>query len=162
MNRATILRYTIQRIPEVTAGLTAAEWALPNVCGTWSTLQVVGHLVGWAHYYEEFLAPFAGQPIPTPYMDAFRTTDEHTFNERYGSAASSRTPDELMAAYATVFQRITALAAAIPDEVWHKTGTLPWSQEGSLEDFLVYGYYGHHYEHAAQIEVFRDRLRRGL
>jgi hypothetical protein len=161
MNRMTILHYTINRIPEVTEGMSAAEWALPNVCGTWSTLQVLGHLVGWGHYYEEFLAPFAGQPIPTPYMDLYRTTDEDTFNERYGTAAASQTPDAVLAAYQAVFQRISALAEAIPDEMWRKAGTLPWSKDGSLEDFLIYGYYGHHYEHAAQIEVFRDRLRRG-
>ena len=37
--------------------------------------------------------------------------------------------------------------------------TCPWyGGEYSLEDQLVYRYYGHQREHCAQVEVFRDRL----
>ena len=40
-----------------------------------------------------------------------------------------------------------------------EVGTLPWDGEDyALDDFLVYGYYGHKREHSAQIAAFRDRL----
>jgi hypothetical protein len=48
----------------------------------------------------------------------------------------------------------------IPAERCRQVGTLPWyGAEYALDDMLVYMYYGHKREHAAQIAAFRDRLR---
>ena len=42
---------------------------------------------------------------------------------------------------------------------FRENGTLPWyGAEYSLDDFIVYTYYGHKREHAAQIAAFRDHL----
>jgi hypothetical protein len=47
----------------------------------------------------------------------------------------------------------------IPAEVWSQTGTLPWyGAEYSLDDYIVYTYYGHKREHCAQINIFKDTL----
>ena len=46
-----------------------------------------------------------------------------------------------------------------PDPAEHQAGTLPWyGMAYSLDDVLVYMYYGHKREHSAQIAAFRDRL----
>jgi hypothetical protein len=52
--------------------------------------------------------------------------------------------------------------AQIPAEKLREAGTLPWyGMEYSLDDFLVYTYYGHKREHSAQVDAFRDKLARG-
>ena len=40
-------------------------------------------------------------------------------------------------------------------------GTLPWyGNRYSLDDFIVYTFYGHKREHGAQIGVYRDKIGR--
>jgi len=52
------------------------------------------------------------------------------------------------------------LIAAIPEETRRQTGTLPWyGMDYSLDDVIVYMYYGHKREHSAQIAAFHDRVR---
>jgi uncharacterized damage-inducible protein DinB len=158
MNPITILEYAHKTILTAVEGLSDAEWDAPNVCGTWSTKQIIGHLNGWEHYFEEFIAPFAGSPISTPYIDDYKTLDEHGFNDKHGTH-ESRSPSDLLADFNATYARIIALARHIAAEKWREQGTLPWSKEDSLDDFAVYGQYGHKYEHAAQIVVFRDQLK---
>ncbi|MDX2137718.1 MAG: DinB family protein [Chloroflexota bacterium] len=160
MHPLVILRYAQATITDAVKDLPDAEWDTPNVCGVWSVKQIIGHLIGWEHYYVEFLAPFAGETMPTPHMDDYKALDEQAFNDKYGTAASSRTPTDLMAEFQAAYEQSIELAAKIPAETWHQLGTLPWNAEGDLEDFAVYGQYGHKYEHAAQIVVFRDQLKR--
>lgn len=160
MNVHVLLRHAHRRVHEVVDPLTAAEWELPDVCGIWSTKQVVAHLTGWAGYFEEFLAPHAGVARPTPHIDDYRALGEDGFNARHGTAAAGLAVDQVCSAYDAVWSRIFALAQQVPPTRWIDAGTLPWDPEGSLDDFAVYGYYGHHYEHAAQIEEFHNRRRR--
>jgi uncharacterized protein (TIGR03083 family) len=155
----TLLKYAQRTITEAVEGIPEAEWDTPGVCGFWSVKQVIGHLIGWEHYAEQFLAPFTGVTMPSPHLTDAQSLSEDDYNDKYGTQAASRAPTELMAEYKAVAERIMALAAAIPDETWHRLGTLPWSQNTDLEDFVVYTTYGHKYEHAAQIVAFRDRLR---
>jgi hypothetical protein len=52
-------------------------------------------------------------------------------------------------------------AAQIPEARQRETGTLPWyGDEYALDDFVVYSFYGHKREHGAQINAFRDAIRR--
>ena len=158
MDPLGMLRYGQQRVVGVVEGLLDEEWDTPGVCGFWSTKQIIGHLIGWEYYLEEFLAPFAGTLIPTPHIDDYKVLDEDAYNDKYGTSAAIRTPADLMQEFQAVNERVMALARQIPKETWHQLGTLPWSNKNDLEDFVVYGYYGHKYEHAAQIVVFRDKL----
>ncbi len=60
------------------------------------------------------------------------------------------------AAQAETVKRI----AQIPTEILRQPGTVPWyGMEYSLDDFLVYQYYGHKREHMAQVNVFADQLK---
>jgi len=57
--------------------------------------------------------------------------------------------------------QVMSLAERIRPEVFRQVGTLPWyGMDYSLDDVLVYMYYGHKREHSAQIAAFRDRLDR--
>lgn len=158
MDPLGMLRYGQQRVVDVVKDMPDQAWDTPGVCGFWSTKQIIGHLIGWEYYLEEFLAPFAGKPIPTPHIDDYKRLDEGAYNDKYGTSAASRTPTDLMDEFNTAYQRVMALASLISNETWHRHDSLPWSDKNDLEDFIVYGYYGHKYEHAAQIGVFRDKL----
>lgn len=52
------------------------------------------------------------------------------------------------------------LAQQLSAQTWTAAGSLPWyGPEYSLDDYIVYSYYGHKREHSAQIAVFRDTLK---
>ncbi|MCA9911563.1 MAG: DinB family protein [Anaerolineae bacterium] len=158
MHPISILEYGQRQVVNAVKDLPDAAWDTPGVCGFWSVKQIIGHLIGWEHYFEEFIAPFAGKPIPTPHIDDYKVMDEDAYNDKYGTAAATRTSIDLMAEFQTVNERVMTLAKLISEDTWRQLGTLPWSDSNDLEDFVVYGYYGHKYEHAAQIVVFRDKL----
>lgn len=160
MHTLVILKQAHRRIHEVTAALTEPEWQLAGVCGDWSTQQVVAHLTGWAAYFEEFLAPHAGVTLPSPYIEDFKRLGEDGFNAKHGTVSSALSPADVRVAYDTAWERVLAMAARVPASRWVEAGTLTWDPDGSLDDFAVYAYYGHQYEHAAQIETFHDRRRR--
>ncbi len=57
------------------------------------------------------------------------------------------------------YPQAMSLIVQIPVETLRQAGTLPWyGMDYSLDDVLVYMYYGHKREHSAQIAAFRDRL----
>ena len=65
----------------------------------------------------------------------------------------------MLAEYEVAYARAVTLMVRIPVEGRRLNGVLPWyGPEYSLEDFIVYTFYGHKREHSAQIEAFRDRL----
>ena len=160
MNVHAILKQAYKRIHDVVDPLEEADWDLAEVCGVWSTKQVVGHLTGWALYLEEFLAPHAGLEGTTVYLDDFRQLGEDGYNAKHGTPAADQSVAQVRAAYDDVWSRLLRLATQVTAERWRQTGTLSWDPDGSLEDFVVYAYYGHHTEHAAQIEEFHHRRRR--
>lgn len=155
-----MLTYAHKRIHEVTAALTETEWDLPGVCGEWSTKQVVAHLTGWAAYFEEFLAPHAGLTLPTPLIDDFKRLGEDGFNAKHGTPAAATSAAQVLNDYDAAWRRVLEMADRITPERWREPGPLAWDPEGALDEFAVYAYYGHQYEHAAQIEAFHDRRRR--
>ncbi len=160
MRAHVLLQFAHKRIHEVADPLTESEWDLAGVCGEWSTKQVVAHLTGWAAYFEEFLAPYVGQTMATPLIDDFRQLGEDGFNAKHGTPAAASSAAQVMAAYDAAWRRVLDMAERIPPERWTEPGALPWDPHGSLDEFAVYAYFGHQYEHAAQIETFHDRRRR--
>ncbi len=159
MHPLTTLRYAHKTLVDSTRGLSDADWDTPGVCGVWSVKQIIAHITAWDSYFCEFVAPHAGMDIPRPHIDDFRAFDgsDDRFNEKYGTSASSKTKEELLAALEAVYAREVEICGLISDETWHKTGVLRWAPENDLEDYLLYAVYGHKYEHAAQIVVFGDR-----
>ena len=66
---------------------------------------------------------------------------------------------EVWAEYTETRAEAMRLLARIPVKERRQNGTLPWyGPEYSLEDFIVYNFYGHKREHSAQINVFHDQL----
>ncbi len=158
MNALDILRYGQQTVRQAIAGIADDEWDLQGACGVWSMKDIIAHLTSYERLLEDILSSLLGDGA-TPYLDQWRSGPA-TFNnpqvqQRAGSTART-VLDELEAAH----ERTMALIERIPEERRRQAGTLPWYGDAyDLDDVIVYMYYGHKREHAAQIAAFCDRLR---
>ena len=161
MNALDVLKYghltVLGTIEEVRDDLL---WDEPNVCGTWSSKGVIAHLASFELAFVEVLVELMGRG-PTPYLDAFRAGG--SFNDDEVERRMTQSPGEVIREYTEAHDRAMELARELPAERWALPGTLPWyGLEYSLDDLVVYQYYGHKREHTAQIAVFLDRVARGL
>ena len=85
--------------------------------------------------------------------------NEETFSDDQVIQRQAMTPAEQWAEYETAHTQALALLRLIPLEGQRLPGVLSWyGADYDLEDFLVYMFYAHKREHAAQIHVFQDRL----
>ena len=81
------------------------------------------------------------------------------FNDSEVSRRKEKTMQEVLAELNDAHAQTMSLIVKIPPETLRQAGTLPWyGMDYSLDDVLVYMYYGHKREHSAQIAAFRDRL----
>jgi len=157
MNALDVLTYgnltflrTLERLPKT-------GWETTGVCGVWSTKDIIAHLASYEVVLVELLSNFIDR-IPTPTLDQFRDPTGK-FNDEQVGRRTATTGDEVLAEYLAAHQRVLELTPQISAETWRKPGTLPWYGDAySLEDFIVYSYYGHKREHSAQIAVFCDHF----
>jgi len=159
MNAVDVLKYGHQTALRAIDGLSEADWETPGACGTWSVKDIIAHLASYEHLLVEILTSFLGGG-PTPYLKQFGEVGD-AFNDLQVAARKSQTIQEVLAEFNETQAQTMALVAQIPVETLRATGTIPWyGMEYSLEDLIVYMYYGHKREHSAQIAMFRDRLAR--
>jgi uncharacterized protein (TIGR03083 family) len=157
MNAIDILKYGHQTVLRTLDGLPETEWETPGVCGRWSVKEIIAHLASYEHVLVEVLNTFLGSE-QTPLLEKFSMRSEG-FNDSEVALRQGKTGSEVLAEYRETQAKTMALAAQIPLETWRQTGTLAWyGPEYALDDFIVYSYYGHKREHAAQIAVFCDQL----
>lgn len=161
MNPSDILKYGNRFLVKILDDVPQSEWDKGGVCGVWSVKDIMGHLASYEHWLQEVIGPFANVDIE---QQAFllmgevgpvRWNDVEVENRRGKSAAEVL--DEYAATYNFTMENIVP---KIPPETWSKVGTIPWyGKEYSLDDFIVYAFYGHKREHGAQIAVFKDSLK---
>jgi uncharacterized protein (TIGR03083 family) len=157
MNAGDILTYGHGTILQTIDGLPDAAWETGGVCGVWSTKDIIAHLASYEQLLVEVLSAFTGGG-PTPYMEMWREPGM-AFNDKQVEMRKDASPTEVLAELKGAHDRDRAQVAEMPADTFRQTGTLPWyGAEYSLDDFIVYTYYGHKREHAAQIAAFRDRL----
>lgn len=161
MNPADVLKYGHLTVTRTLASLPMSEWEAGGVCGHWSVKDIVAHLASYEHWLEEVLSPFAGLNIDTPYMAQLGELGPDGFNDNQVSARKTHTAESVLAEYNEMYTYLAEkIIPAIPAESWSKVGTLPWyGAEYSLDDYIVYTFYGHKREHSAQVDVYRDRLK---
>ena len=159
MNAMDILKYGHLTVLHTLEGVDEQHWNTPNVCGWWSTKDIIAHLASFEHMLVEIVSGLLGDNGPTPYL-ALMVEDPERFNEVHVGARRQLTPAEALAEYVETQTTTMALAGQIPAEMFRQTGALPWyGAEYDLDDFICYTYYGHKREHTAQINVFKDTLR---
>jgi uncharacterized damage-inducible protein DinB len=157
MHAADILKYGHQTVLQTIADLPADAWELPGACGVWSCKDIIAHLASFEHVLLDILATFLGGD-PTPSLDQFRDPSSD-FNDGQVALRKHSAAGEVLAEYSATCAQTMELIGRIPAETLRQSGTLPWyGAEYALDDLIVYMYYGHKREHAAQIAAFRDRL----
>ena len=157
MNAVDILKYGHQTVFQATEGFPEGEWETAGACGVWSVKDIIAHLASYEEVLVDILSTFIGRH-PTPYLDRFIEPGGQ-FNDTEVEKRKRRTVREVLDEFNDAYAQVMSLAAQIRPEQFRETGTLPWYGMGySLDDVIVYMYYGHKREHSAQIAAFRDRL----
>ena len=161
MNPADILKYGHLTFKNTLEGAPQSTWEVGGVCGVWSVKDIVAHLASYEHMLEEVLAPFAGLNIEMPILTQIGQIGSEAFNDVQVDMRKRLSPSEVLADYENTCMHIMSdVVPKIPAETWSKVGTLPWyGAEYSLDDYIVYTFYGHKREHSAQINVYKDTLK---
>lgn len=158
MNAIDVMKYGHQTIVDAVKDLPEIDWRRGGACGHWSTKEIIAHLASFERALVELLQKMLAEDNDTPTLDRFINNYER-FNDDEVLRRSHMGVAEVWAEYSGAYRMALALMAQIPEETRRAAGTLPWyGEEYSLEDFLVYAFYGHKREHGAQIMAFRDRL----
>ena len=140
-------------------GMPEHGWAAA-AAGSWSAKDVLAHLSSYEVLLTEVLAPFVGETAPTTLMTGYGRTG---FNDREVAAREAMTWREVRAEYRDAYERALAVARRLPAELWSRVGTIPWyGPEYSLDDLVVFQWYGHKREHGAQIAAAKDRATAGV
>jgi hypothetical protein len=158
LNAKDILIYGQRTVLQTIDGFPEGEWETPGVCGVWSAKNVISHLASYEMVYRDVLSSFLGNSS-TPTLDEYLKGPE--FNDAQVDMRNGKSPSEALAELNAVHDEVIALIPRIAVEKLREVGTLPWyGKEYSLDDYIVYGNYGHKREHSAQIAAFLDELKR--
>ena len=158
MNPADVLKYGHSFVTRTIEGLPLTNWETEGVCGVWSVKDIIGHLAMYEHLLTEVLSPFAGLNIEIKLLPQGASPD---FNDVQAASRKHLTPEQVLAEYTDTFTyNQEQLVPKVPAATWSQVGTLPWyGAEYSLDDYIVYSFYGHKREHCGEINVFKDRLK---
>lgn len=163
MNASDVLKYGDSFFKAAMQGVPNNELDTPNVCGTWSVREIVAHLASFEPLLNEILTDFLDPGcIPTPLRDLVME-DPLRFNDEQVAMRQGHSLEALLAEYEAGHQRNLELIAQVPEAKLRDATAINWYYGGgySMDDFLVYTYYGHKREHGAQIAIFKDRLDQG-
>ena len=161
MNALDILRYGHLWVLKHVEGLADEQWEVSGVCGVWSVKEIIAHLASFEVVLTDILAIQTGNE-PTPTLSHFKEMDGDAFNTLEVGRRKDRGSKEVLAEYCQTCEQAMKLLQTLPPESLQQPGLLPWyGLEYSLDDFIVYSFYGHKREHCAQIAVFLDHQKFG-
>ena len=157
MDAVTIMFYGNRTFLGALEGLDFANWEEPSVCGIWSIKNIVSHMAATEILFADVFGMFTGaveRPMFDRYSQTYGTWNDDTVAER-----ALMTCEEALAEYHAAYEEKMERARQLSPGLLAQTGIIPWYGDNySLDDYIVYGDYGHKREHAAQIMAFRDRL----
>jgi len=158
MNAADILKYGQLTVLQTLDGFPETEWETPGACGYWSVRDILAHLASYERVLIDILVSFTTGG-PTLALDTFIEQDRQ-FNDSEVDRRKGNSIQDVLAEFNDTHAQVMSLIAAISPEKLREVGTLPWYGTAySLDDVLVYMYYGHKRERSAQIAAFRDILK---
>ncbi|HLI08309.1 MAG TPA: DinB family protein [Ktedonobacteraceae bacterium] len=158
MNATGILKYGQLTVLHTIDGFPESAWETSGACGYWSVKDILAHLASYERVLVDILASFTTAGVPTPALDTFIEMDAQ-FNDSEVSRRKGNTIQDVLAEFNDAHAQVMTLVASISPEKLREVGTLPWYGSAySLDDMLVYMYYGHKREHSAQIAAFCDIL----
>jgi hypothetical protein len=134
------------------------EWcSASGVCGVWSVKDIFAHLASYEVLLADVLVSLVHQRS-APLLDHFLSQGP-AFNDAEVDQRNGLSMQEALAEYNVAYDAVSDIAEQVPMQLWRGNGTLPWyGEDYSLDDWIVYQFYGHKREHAAQIAVYRDVL----
>lgn len=157
MNAKDILMYGQHTVQQTIDGFPATAWEIPGACGVWSVKDILAHLTSYEQVLVDILTTFTSDG-PTPTLNTFLELGGQ-FNDAEVNRRKEKTIQDVLAEFNDAHSQVMSLIVTIPAETLRQNGTLPWyGTNYSLDDVLVYMYYGHKREHSAQIAVFHDLL----
>ncbi|HLH60590.1 MAG TPA: DinB family protein [Ktedonobacteraceae bacterium] len=157
MNAKDILKYGQPAVLATLEGFPESAWETPGACGFWSVKDIIAHLASYEQVLVDILAGFVSRQ-PAPSLDRFIELGSQ-FNDTEVERRKTRTMREVLDEFNDAHAQVMSLIGKIAPETLRQPGTLPWyGLDYSLDDVIVYMYYGHKREHSAQIAAFRDRL----
>lgn len=158
MHAADILKYGHLWVHKHLEGLSDDQWLAPGVCGVWSVKDIVAHLTSYEWVLVDVLISCAASS-PTPTLDQLISMDGNAFNAQQVEKRREQLVSAVLDEYNDSYAKVIEALKSIDENTLRRPGTLPWyGAEYSLDDFIVYQYYGHKREHCAQIAVYRDTL----
>lgn len=162
MNTVDVLKYGHQTMLKTLDGVPQSEWEIGGVCGVWSVKDIVAHLTSFEHLLAEVLLTTFLEGGPTPAMEMMAEIGPMAFNDAQVELRRSKTSADILAEYEEVHAQVLSYIEQVPAEKRRENGTLPWyGAEYDLDDFIVYTNYAHKREHCAEINHFRDQLKKG-
>jgi hypothetical protein len=157
MDMPAILKYGHATLIQSVANLPDDAWEVGGVCGAWSVRDIFAHLASYEKVLVDVLEAQLGDHA-TPRLHEFVTLGD-SFNDILVARYAGKSPADVLLEYTSAHIEVARLAAQIPPERSRLNGTIGWyGDEYALDDFIVYSFYGHKREHAAQIDKFRDTL----
>lgn len=159
MNATDILKYGQLTVLQTIEGFPETDWETPGACGYWSVRDILAHLASYERVLVDILASFTTGG-PTPALDTFIELGAQ-FNDSEVDRRKANGIQDVLAEFSDTHAQVMSLIIGIAPEKLREVGTLPWYGTAySLDDVLVYMYYGHKREHSAQIAAFKDILNR--
>lgn len=155
MNAPEVLKYGNSWFLETLQGIPEGKLEEVGVAGTWSVKDILSHITSYEIILINTLREFIqnGKSVINPIKD------DQKFNDNEVSKRKNKDFNEILSEYNKAHEDIMALIFKITPQKCLEKGTLVWyGKEYSLDDYLVYAYYGHKREHGAQIALFRDKL----
>lgn len=157
MNATDILKYGQLTVLQAINNFPETAWETAGACGIWSVKDILAHLSSYEQVLVDILSSFTSGG-PTPTLNTFIELGNQ-FNDMEVSRRKEKTIRDVLAEFNDTHAQVMALIGNISSETLRQTGTLPWyGTVYSLDDVLVYMYYGHKREHSAQIAAFQDHL----
>ncbi len=154
MNAKDILKYGNRTLINSLEGLPEEQWNVGGVCGVWSVKDIIAHLASYERALVEIFGLFF-ENGPTPLLSKMGA-DPGKFNDEEVALRKNMSSAEVLAEYNEAHSQTMNLINDIPVEILREVGTIPWyGLEYSLDDLIVYMFYGHKREHSAEIAVFR-------
>jgi hypothetical protein len=158
MNAKDILMYGHRWVHKHLDGFSEQQWIEPGVCGVWSVKEIVAHLTSFEWVLVEVFRDCI-EPTMTPTLNLFTSMDGDAFNAVQVDLRKAKSPAQVLEEYNQAYELTRDLIPRLDGKTLTQPGTLPWyGEEYSLDDFIVYQYYGHKREHCAQIAIYRDRV----
>jgi hypothetical protein len=155
MNAHDILFYGNRNLLESLERIPPDQRNTTGVVGWWSARECMAHLA----IFEEELVEVLESVIGDGHVPAAAQMSPD-MNDILVAQRDHESFDQLMQEYQNAHTRVMELIEQIPPEKLGEVGTIPWyGEEYSLDDFLVYTYYGHKREHAGRFEMFDDLLK---